>query len=178
MLVPQVNVRLFQHERCNDFLTVTSLVSQKLSHPWLGGSQRPDGKTQSTFPSFVLCSSSFIFLSFPILSYFSSFTFLSFFVFMKLSFFFLVSFLLFLPSLLAVSRSGLKERKRRDVDTCQWDSVPVGYISVFTSLNLWAVTSLSWFSLSYGYLLSLSFLSFSFLVFFLFLMIFPLLIAS
>ena len=22
-----------QHERCNDFLTVTSLVSQKLSHP-------------------------------------------------------------------------------------------------------------------------------------------------
>ena len=38
-------------ERCNDFLTVTSLVSQKLSHPWLRGSQRPDEKTLSTFPS-------------------------------------------------------------------------------------------------------------------------------
>ena len=25
------------YERCNDFLTVTSLVSQKLSHPWLRG---------------------------------------------------------------------------------------------------------------------------------------------
>ena len=35
----------------NDFLTVTSLVSQKLSHPWLRGTQRPDGKTLSTFPS-------------------------------------------------------------------------------------------------------------------------------
>ena len=44
-----------QHERCNDFLTVTSLVSQKLSHPWLRGSQRPDNKTLSTFPS--RCSS-------------------------------------------------------------------------------------------------------------------------
>ena len=32
-------------------MTVTSLVSQKLTHPWLGGSQRPDGKTLSTFPS-------------------------------------------------------------------------------------------------------------------------------
>ena len=37
-----------QHERCNDFLSVTSLVSQKLSHPWLRGSQRPDNKTLST----------------------------------------------------------------------------------------------------------------------------------
>merc|ERR1712129_86655 len=39
-----------QHGRCNDFLTVTSLVSQKLSHP-LRGTQRPDEKTLSTFPS-------------------------------------------------------------------------------------------------------------------------------
>ena len=30
---------------------ITSLVSQKLSHPWLRGSQRPDEKTLSTFPS-------------------------------------------------------------------------------------------------------------------------------
>ena len=39
-----------QHERCNDFLTVNSLVSQKLSHAWLRGRQRPDNKTLSTFP--------------------------------------------------------------------------------------------------------------------------------
>ena len=38
-------------ERCYDFLTVTSLVSQKMSHPWLRGSQRTDEKTLSTFPS-------------------------------------------------------------------------------------------------------------------------------
>merc|ERR1712151_136202 len=38
-------------ERCYDFLTVTSLVSQKLSHPCLRGTQRPDEKTLSTFPS-------------------------------------------------------------------------------------------------------------------------------
>ena len=38
----------------NDFLTVTNLVSQKLSHPWLRGTQRPDGKTLSTFPTLRL----------------------------------------------------------------------------------------------------------------------------
>ena len=42
-----------QHERCNDFFSVTSRVSQKLSHPWLRGSQRPDNKTLSTFPSLL-----------------------------------------------------------------------------------------------------------------------------
>ena len=51
-----------QHERCNDFLSVTSLVSQKLSHPWLRGSQRPDNKTLSTFPSL---SRLFYSISFP-----------------------------------------------------------------------------------------------------------------
>ena len=46
------------HERSNDFFSVTSLVSQKLSHPWLRGSQRPDNKTLSTFLSlsFNWCS--------------------------------------------------------------------------------------------------------------------------
>jgi hypothetical protein len=38
----------------DDFLTVTSLVSQKLIHPCLRGSQRPDDKTLSTFPSLFL----------------------------------------------------------------------------------------------------------------------------
>ena len=44
---------LVQHERCNDFLTVTSLVSQKLSHPWLRWSQRTNDKTLSTFQSHI-----------------------------------------------------------------------------------------------------------------------------
>ena len=48
-----------QHERCNDFLTVTSLVSQKLSHPWLRGTERPDGKTLSTFLSYCILEFSY-----------------------------------------------------------------------------------------------------------------------
>ena len=46
----------------NDFLSVTSLVSQKLSHPWLRGTQRPDGKTLSTFPSLFLTVLCLLFL--------------------------------------------------------------------------------------------------------------------
>jgi len=39
---------------CCRFLTVTILVSQKLSNPWLQGSLWPDNKTLSTFPSLTL----------------------------------------------------------------------------------------------------------------------------
>ena len=40
----------------SDCLSVNSLVSQKLSHAWLRGRQRPDNKTLSTFPSLQLSS--------------------------------------------------------------------------------------------------------------------------
>ncbi len=36
------------------FHTFSHPASQKLSHPWLRGSQRPDNKTLSTFPSLFL----------------------------------------------------------------------------------------------------------------------------
>ena len=39
------------HERCNDFLTVASLISVILSHPWIRGTILPDGKTLCTFIS-------------------------------------------------------------------------------------------------------------------------------
>merc|ERR1712204_164028 len=45
------------YKRCNDFLTVTSLVSQKLSHPCLRGTQRPDDFFQRHNFSALPCTS-------------------------------------------------------------------------------------------------------------------------
>merc|ERR1712071_673872 len=53
-----------QHERCNDFLTVTSLVSQKLSHP-LRGTALFNFQSLLTITLLLICACAYIRSLFP-----------------------------------------------------------------------------------------------------------------